>query len=283
MTSIAVTGATGYLGRLIAEHLTARGDTLTALTRRAPEGNHLGWQKFELGQPLDPSAFDGIDALIHAAWVLAGKDTDDLWRQNVAGTRMLLESASAAGVSRIVFVSSMSAFFGTRQAYGLMKLAAERTVLDAGGVVVRPGLVYGDSPGGMAGTLKKVAALPLWPRFRNANLFLVHEDDIAPGIGRVLDGYGDLRGQVLGFAHPARHSLIDILTGLSPRRTSRRTVYVPAGAVIAPLKLAESANVPLPFRSDSLLGLVEGASTLPGQEALNTHHITFREFDALAV
>ncbi len=62
-----------------------------------------------------------------------------------------------------------------------MKLAVERTALDLGCAVVRPGLVYGESPGGMAGTLRKISRLPLWPRFKSAKLFLAHEDDVAQG------------------------------------------------------------------------------------------------------
>lgn len=278
MSTIAITGATGYLGGVVSTHLIGRGHHVIALTRKPPTDTALGWHTFDLGLPVEGSAFAGADTLIHAAWVLSGKDTGELWQQNVIGSRLLIESARAAGVSRIVFVSSMSAFFGTRQAYGLMKLAAERTVLDAGGTVVRPGLVYGDSPGGMAGTLKKVASLPVWPRFRTARMFLAHEDDIAPAVAGILDHFDDFRGHILGLANPTPYDLTTILTGLSPDHRPRRTLPVPAKAVTAPLKVIESANITLPFRSDSLLGLVEGASTLPGHETLACHGITFRAF-----
>jgi len=47
--------------------------------------------------------------------VLSGKDTGELWQQNVVGSRRLVEAASVAGVGRIIFISSMSAYFGTRR------------------------------------------------------------------------------------------------------------------------------------------------------------------------
>ena len=127
-----------------------------------------------------------------------------------------IEAAVTAGVRKVVFLSSMSAYFGTRQTYGLMKLAVERTALDLGCAVVRPRLVYGESPGGMAGTLRKISRLPLWPRFKSAKLFLAHEDDVAQAIARVVDHYDELSGQVMGLANPQSVDLPSIFAGLSP-------------------------------------------------------------------
>jgi uncharacterized protein YbjT (DUF2867 family) len=154
-----------------------------------------------------------------------------------------------AGVPKIVFVSSMSAYFGTRQGYGLMKLAVERTALDTGCVVIRPGLVYGESPGGVAGTLQKISRLPIWPRFKSARLFVAHEDDIASATVGVLDAYNELAGEVLGFANPESLDLSSILTGLSATHKRRRSVPVPAWAAVVGLRVLETAGVPFPFRS----------------------------------
>ena len=278
LSAVAITGATGYLGSILTSHLSVQADTVIALTRRRPADPTIQWRPFDLGQAIDETALEGIDTLIHAAWVLGGKDQHRLWAYNVIGSRRLLETAVAVGVPKIVFLSSMSAYYGTRQTYGLMKLAVERTALDAGTVVVRPGLVYGDSPGGMAGTLSKVAKLPLWPRFRAARQFLAHEEDVASAMATVLDEYRGLQGQILGFAHSRPLELQSILTGLAPSHRRRPQVPVPAGLVMTALRVLESANFPLPFRSDSLLGLVEPAEALPGQQLLAERGIDFRAF-----
>ncbi len=278
MTSsrVAITGATGYLGSVLSDLFLSRGDEVVALTRRRPERAVGEWRHFELGRPVDGTMFQDVDALVHAAWVLSGKDTSQLWRENVIGSRRLIEAAVTAGVQKVVFVSSMSAYFGTRQTYGLMKLAVERTALDLGCVVVRPGLVYGESPGGMAGTLRKIARLPLWPRFGSAKLFLANEDDEAQAIARVVDHYDELSGEVLGLANPQSVELPSIFAGLSPEHKRRLTLPVPAGLVMAVLRLLEGAGVPFPFRSDSLLGLIESADLLPGQERLAQQGVEFR-------
>jgi nucleoside-diphosphate-sugar epimerase len=278
MTSdrIAITGATGYLGSVLSQHLSRRGDEVVALTRRRPERAVSEWRHFELGGPLDGAIFQDVNTLIHAAWVLSGKDTSQLWRENVIGSRRLIETAVTAGVQKVVFVSSMSAYFGTRQTYGLMKLAVERTALDMGCVVVRPGLVYGESPGGMAGTLRKISRLPLWPRFKSAELFLAHEDDVAHAIATVIEHYDELSGQVVGLANSRPVDLPSIFAGLSAEHQRRPSLPVPAGPVMAALRLLELAGVPFPFRSDSLLGLIEAADVLPGQDCLVRHGVEFR-------
>ena len=273
---VAITGATGYLGSVLSERFSSRGDEVVALTRRPPERAVTEWRHFELGRPIDGTIFQEVNTLIHAAWVLSGKDTSQLWRENVVGSRGLIEAAVTAGVQKVVFVSSMSAYFGTRQTYGLMKLAVERTALDLGCVVVRPGLVYGESPGGMAATLQKIARLPLWPRFKSAKLFLAHEDDVARAVARAVDHYDELSGNVMGLANPQSLDLPSILAGLSPEHKRRRSLPVPAVLVMAVLRMLEGAGVPFPFRSDSLLGLIESADLLPGRELLVQQGIDFR-------
>jgi nucleoside-diphosphate-sugar epimerase len=278
MTSqrVAITGATGYLGSVLSDHLSNRGDEVVALTRRRPERAASEWRHFELGRPVDGTILQDVDTLIHAAWVLSGKDTSQLWRENVIGSRGLIEAAATAGVQKVVFISSMSAYFGTRQAYGLMKLAVERTALDMGCVVVRPGLVYGESPGGMAGTLRKISRLPLWPSFKSAKLFLAHEDDVARAIARVIEHHDELSGEVVGLANPESVDLPSIFAGLSPEHKRRPSLPVPASLVMAVLRLLEGAGVPFPFRSDSLLGLIESVDVLPGQEWLVRQGVEFR-------
>ena len=103
------------------------------------------------------------DVLVHAAYDLSLTSPVDIWRVNVEGTRRLLEVAADARVRRILVLSSMSAFEGTTQLYGRAKLDIEAMTAASGGCAVRPGLVYGERPGGMAGALRKLTRLPIVP------------------------------------------------------------------------------------------------------------------------
>ena len=79
---VAITGTTGYLGSVLSDYFSIRGDQVVALTRRRPEHAVSEWRHFELDRPVDADIFQGVDTLIHAAWVLSGKDTNQLWREN---------------------------------------------------------------------------------------------------------------------------------------------------------------------------------------------------------
>jgi nucleoside-diphosphate-sugar epimerase len=110
---IAVTGATGYIGRAVVAELSRRGLAVAALTRcsSAPTTTAVQWRL--IGQPL-PSAvnFAGCDTVIHLAGrahtTVAdanGRDLFDLDNRELA--LATAKVAQAAGVRRFVFVSTL--------------------------------------------------------------------------------------------------------------------------------------------------------------------------------
>ncbi|MEO7746466.1 MAG: NAD-dependent epimerase/dehydratase family protein [Actinomycetota bacterium] len=104
---VLVTGASGMLGRGVAQALIGRGDTVTVLQRR-PSG--LACAQV-LGDVADGEAVAravaGQQAVVHGA---AKVDVVGPWpeyeRANVVGTRTVVEACRAAGVPRLVHVSS---------------------------------------------------------------------------------------------------------------------------------------------------------------------------------
>jgi nucleoside-diphosphate-sugar epimerase len=273
----AVTGAYGYLGALLRHRLAADGWSTRALVRSPRPGDESF--RWALGEVPDRRTLEGATALIHCAYDFAPRSFEGLWRANVSGTEALLEAASGAGVSRIIVLSSMSAYRGTRQRYGRVKLAIEERTLRAGGVVVRPGLVYGRAPRGMAGALMKLASLPVVPvpGGSKARQFPVHEDDFAAGVLALVkcadwrsDIVGLAQAQSIGFGALLRHFARE--QGKNPL-----LVEVPWRPVYAGLRLAETLRLPLPVRPDSLLGLVRPAPLVPVSTLLPDFSRTVRE------
>ena len=122
-----MTGAHGYVGSRIRHALEANGWRVVALSRRASQipgdipwsldGQHSITE--ELRQRL-------VAALVHAAWDFTQVRPGGIERVNVQGSVRLFEQAVAAGVQRIVFMSSMSAYPKAHSLYGRAKMAVER-------------------------------------------------------------------------------------------------------------------------------------------------------------
>jgi len=277
--TVGVTGSNGYLGKMLVAALREQGFDVVEYRRSVPHDvSNESIRSLDLGAPIQHQAFEGVQCVIHAAWDLRETDPSRAWSRNVGGSKRVLEAALERGVERFIFVSSMSAYFGSEQDYGLMKLAVERSVLDAHQVVVRPGLVYGGEPGGMALALTKLARLPVIPLFRGAQQFTLHSDDFLTAM-KALVNVDEVPSTPLGLASPSPTSFKEIMMSMAVGAdNSPRTVVVPWHVVLGLLRIAERLRVPLPVRSDSLLGLVRPAPSVPGRDVTDQIGLSFRRF-----
>jgi len=102
---VAVTGARGFLGAEIARKL----EHVRGIGRAAnPEDRNVhDWVVADLSTGLSPDALAGVDVVVHAAAETSG-DFDAHQRNTINATRHLLRAMRAAGVSRLVLVSSLS-------------------------------------------------------------------------------------------------------------------------------------------------------------------------------
>ena len=159
-----------------------------------------------------------------------------------------------------------------------MKLAVERAVLEAHQVVVRPGLVHGGEHGGMVLALEKLAHAPLIPVFRGAQQFTLHIDDSLTSMATLVRS-DDVPSSVIRLAHELPTSFNEIMRAMaSGADSSARTVVVPWHLLLGLLRVAERLGIPLPVRSDSLLGLVRSASSVPVRKEADQIGLTFRRF-----
>ncbi len=193
---VLVTGASGFVGAHLCPELLGAGWTVRAVVRSPEAAKRLprGVEPFYVSS-IGPETYwgdglGGVDVVAHLAGrahVTKEESAGSLeaYREiNVGGTRRLAESCAGAGVSRLVFVSSVKAVgegapvayteespCWPEDAYGVSKMEAEnalaevaaRTGLEA--VVVRPPLVYGTGVKAnfrmLMGLVKKGVPLPL--------------------------------------------------------------------------------------------------------------------------
>ena len=277
----AVTGASGYLGSQICETLESGGWHVVRLVR-SPERSHGQVLPHDLATPVTAQVREALrsaNALIHAAYDLSLTSPADIWRVNVEGTRRLLEAAKEAAVGRIIVFSSMSAFAGTSQLYGRAKLDIEAMTIESGGCAVRPGLVYSDQAGGMAGAMRKLTTLPIVPVIAGAAaVYMVQEEDLMRAIA-LLASATTLEPGTISIAHPSRVTLTNLLRTFAAQENRRcRFVPVPWQLVYWLLRSGELMRLHLPFRADSLLGLIHTAPGLAGEDQLARLGVTLHAF-----
>ena len=181
--TIAVTGATGFVGQALLDRAACAGVDVRALTRR-PQDPRPGvdWIKGDLdARAALTRLVTGAEAVIHVAGVVNAPDAAGFEHGNVAGTLNVIEAALAAGVSRFVCVSSLSAREPDLSAYGASKARAERLVMASGmdWTVVRPPAIYGPRDTEMFELFKlaRWGVLPVPPREGRSSL--LHVDDLA--------------------------------------------------------------------------------------------------------
>jgi nucleoside-diphosphate-sugar epimerase len=179
----------------------------------------------------------------------------------VQGSRALFEAAARAGVGRIVFVSTISAFPGCRSAYGSSKLEVEALLRGGRNVVLRAGLVFGRGTGGVFGGIRKQVhrggILPMIGR-GDAPQYLLHEETLVHTVLRAARGDFDAaRGAPITLAHPRPWPFRDLVQSIA-RAQGRRVTLVPLPwqLLYAGIRAGEALGLSLPFRSDSVVSFV---------------------------
>lgn len=178
---IAVTGANGFVGGYVTRALEKSGCSVRALTRTSTRSNVSTVSIPDLNAATDVgalrSALQGADIVVHLAahvHMMNSQEEDAFFDVNVGGTSRLFEAATAAGVKRFVFISSVKAVAERSEdtpltndtpahpedAYGRSKRAAEIEILSRSEkpdtpdiIILRPTFVYGWPPTGNFATL----------------------------------------------------------------------------------------------------------------------------------
>jgi nucleoside-diphosphate-sugar epimerase len=236
---VLVTGASGYLGGAVASALVARGDDVRTLQRR-PSGVH-GVVDL-LGDVTDAArvrtAVEGVDAVVHlAAKVSLAGAVADFDRINVGGTRTVLAEARAAGVRRVVHVSSPSvAHVGAslmgeparpadparaRGDYARTKAAGELLALDADApgfavVVVRPHLVWGPGDPQLVGRIVERARQRRLPLIGSGAALIdtTYIDNAVSALVAALDHADEVHGNAYVVTNGEPRPVAELLAGI---------------------------------------------------------------------
>lgn len=152
--TVALTGATGFVGAALARRLAAAGYRIKALIRpssghKRPADVAATWIKGDLENPASLGCLvDGADAVIHCAGAVRGASLEQFNRVNADGLARLAQAAAAQKPApRFLLVSSLAAREPHLSHYAASKSRAEKLLAEIYGglswTVYRPCAVYG--------------------------------------------------------------------------------------------------------------------------------------------
>ena len=241
--TVAVTGATGFIGRYLVDVLHARGARVVAVVRRPQRAADLNAvpRRADLAEPdALARAFDGADAVIsNAALVsLGNKSRAELVATNVRGTENVLRAAARSGARRVVQISSAVVYRPKRGhyyreddplrdegddktplgSYAVSKACAERAawrLCDELGLelsTVRPHTVFGAfDRQSFTRWLRRFMRPPVSVFPTHLYLPPVYAGDLADAVARILEN-DEAPSQAYNVAHPPDvHSYWDLM------------------------------------------------------------------------
>jgi dihydroflavonol-4-reductase len=266
---VLVTGASGFVGSAVVRALIAEGYPVRALVRASSPRANLAALDVETveGDMRDPEsvarAMTGVRYLMHVAadYRLWSSEREEIRRNNVSGTKTVMEAALRAGVERIVYTSSVAALAlrldgqtadetvaltetAAIGAYKQSKVAAQllvetmiaRDALPA--IIVNPSTPIGprDIRPTPTGRIVVEAASGRMPGYVDTGLNLVHVDDVAAGHVAALTRGKIGERYILGGQNVMLADMLRDITRLVGRRPPRvripRRLLFPAAAMV---------------------------------------------------
>ena len=218
--TVAVTGATGFLGRHLVDTLLARGAHVVGVVRnpdRVPElaARGVTLRRADLAEREHLAAgFAGADAVVSnaALFALSNRRWADHHRANIDGTANVFDAIADAGVRRVVHVSSVAVYAVHRpcvdedapqlgpttrrtatNAYALSKALSEQLAWRKAAThglaltTLRPCAIYGAHDPNFTRVFRRLAGFPITVMPAWAHIPFVYAGDVAEAAARALE------------------------------------------------------------------------------------------------
>jgi uncharacterized protein YbjT (DUF2867 family) len=269
VTTVFVTGATGFVGHALLQRLCAAGHIVRCLVRRGSERDLHGLGAIAriegdvLARPGLEEGMVGCDAVIHLVGIIREQRSAGVTfeRVHVDGTRNVLDAAKAAGVRRYLHMSALGTRAGAVARYHRTKWAAEEAVRGSGlgWTIFRPSIIYGRGDGFVTMLASMLRRLPVVPVIGSGRQRLqpVAVEQVAAGFEGALERPATI-GQTYEVGGPDAVTMLELLDLISRAlgRRRLRKAHVPL-AVMTPLAKLLHPLPGFPVTPDQLLMLGE--------------------------
>ena len=247
---VVCTGFTGHLGQTINKLNNINFINIAKTTSRSSKTMNFNFDKDTIKDKF----------FIHAAWNLESRNKKDSHDINVKGTLDLIKRLEELDfdLTKFVFISTINASPKSKSVYEKDKFTIEEIILEKGGYVLKPGIIYDNKDpfsGGLLGNLYKLAkTFPILPNFTGIKkvYYLTSSECFINHIEKILMGEtGNTKKSKLFNVGP-----IDYKTLVNQFMKLEKTIIrIPWLFGYIASKLFESLNINFPLKSDSLLSL----------------------------
>jgi len=271
MSTILVTGASGFVGSHVVPAVLDAGHRVVALARTQETGASVIGRlpaeqrpnvEIRIGDLTRPEtvapALAGVDAVVHL--VAIPRDLNggaELRLVNTEGTRALVVAMGAARVRRLVHMGAMGVVDDPNLHYASSKARAEALVResDLDWTILKPSLQFGEGDGFfniLAGLVRTSPGIVPVPGSGAARFQPIHAGDVAAVTVRALDDPATI-GEAFELGGPRywtyREITREVLTALGKKR-----VIVPMPVILIRLVAgtAELVHIPFPVATDQL-------------------------------
>jgi NADH dehydrogenase len=271
MSTILVTGASGFVGSHTVPTLLAAGHRVVALCRTPTSGETVVGRladaqranvEVRIGDLTRPAtlgpALAGIDGVVHL--VALPRDFNggaDLRLVNTEGTRAMVAAMKSAGVRRIIHMGAMGVTDDPALHYASSKAKAEALVSasDLAWTILKPSLQFGEGDGFfniVAGLVRLSPGIVPVPGDGLARFQPIHADDVAAVVVRAVADPTTVGG-VYELGGPRywtyREITREVIRALGKRRA---IVPMPVPLIRLVAGTAERLRIPFPVATDQL-------------------------------
>lgn len=251
-TKITITGTKGFLGSYLSKYLKSQPNT--KIYELSSSINKIDKKYYFIGNKINEEILRDTDVLILCAHDFKKKDK----YFQVNGFKIIFNQIRKLSLNiKIIYISSLAAFNKSETTYGKSKYLMEQGIIDKSGIIIKPGIIYGDK--NINGLINKISDFTnkysIVPYFLNLNskIYLTHIEDLCFVINKILINE---KSGIFFCASLKNYTFKQLIIKFS---SNKKIILIPLlwQFVYYIIKLLEIFRIKKIFKTDSILNLAK--------------------------
>jgi len=265
---VAVTGATGFVGRHLVERLLKDSHEVTIVANRRSGANlfsdRVKYTRASVHNVHElQAAFSDSQAVFHLVGIIAETRNNTFKTTVEQGTKNVISACQQNNIETIIYLSALGTTEDAQSKYFKTKWSAEQSVKNSGinWTIFRPSIIYGRSDGFLTMMSKIIKLSPFVPIFGDGKYKLqpVYIGDLVEAMAKSLADK-ECRGETIEIGGALPLEYVEIINSIKKAlKKKRMNLFIPM-AVIKPVAvLLEKILKPSPLTTDQLVMLELGS------------------------